>query len=651
MTRTLLKSFLSVAVLVFVLGLAVVWWNRPSATPPYSGNRTTSASESDPPAPGKPNYAGKLTEAGWDRGAAEAVVGLNAEWFEIQAAENPNGLKRQLKLLAELGKHPTLQRFLVEHPEAAGLLAASDDPEQIAAGLGSDNDEYPLVAGVYVQHASPHDASEVAAALERNRDLIVALQRRGLIGCEVLFLFDRKNPSAEVYESWLREAIEAKSAGSDVDFASFVNLVMRHGRPIRRRLRDDESFRLRFRDELWPRLQRAAASEHGTFELYLDEDRIWDLVALDNGEELLKRCGLLPIDLLFGYPEIDHPPYPRPLHNKIVQVLLRREDRTIQALMKFRGEPQFHQLLARDLSSDTVSAALSQLFNAGPNYPERLALYARLSDAALADEVGPPASGIITWVPFYYTVWEVPKKLLQGREPTGMDLFSAVVDPVFLVFDVFSGGTTAAGRKALLVGGKEATEVAARKLAEKGSEKLFVTTLRDTGLELARKQVGKEVAEKMSEKELLNWTITGTMSEMQQAVRSAIGKATTFEITRPVQFMFRYSGLDRETVKRFTGLEARLFMRGDAKVYVRLANVAGTVVGSRSAAFFERTAQDLSLGTAFESEPGQEIVHGGIKQAISAKEQLRAWQQNVSAWWLLNASHDGSSDQSHDEER
>jgi hypothetical protein len=649
MTRRLLKSFVSVAALVFVLGLAVVWWNRDpaSTSPPATGLGV--APESGPVSLAKSNYVGRLTDAGWEREAAEAVVALNAEWFDIQAEENPNGLKRQLRLLVELGKHPTLQRFIAEHPETAGLLAASDDPEKIAAGLDSDTDEYPLVAGIYVQHASPHDAGEVAAALERNRDLIVTLLRRGLIGGEVLFLFERQNPSAEVYESWLREVIEAKSAGSDVEFASFVNLVMRHGRPIRQRLRDDESFRRRFRDELWPRLQRAAAGEQGTFELYLDEDRIWDLVALDNGEELLKRCGLLPIDLLFGYPEIDHPPYPQPLHDKIIQVLLRREDRTIHALMKFRGEPLFHRLLARDLSSDTLSAALTQLFNAGPNYPERLALYARLSDTALAEEVGPPPSGIITWVPFYYTFWEVPKKLLQGREPTGMDWFSAAVDPLFLVVDFLFGGATEPGRKALLVGGKEATAVAVRKLAEKGGEKLFVTTLRDTGLELARKQVGKEVAEKMGEKELLNWTITGTMSEMQQAMRSAIGKATTFEITRPVQFMFRYGGLDRETIKRLTGLEARLFMRGDAKVYVRLTNVAAAAVGSRSAAFFERTAQDLALGTAFESEPGQEIVHGVIKQALSAREQFRAWQQNVSAWWLLNASHDVSNAQLHDE--
>lgn len=651
MSQTLNKPLLSIAALAFAAGSVVMCWNRSTTSTPSPVTRTDSASRSDSITTTKADYTGILTKAGWEHGAAEAVVALNADWFEILSEENPNGLRLQLKLLADLGRSPTLQRFISEHPETAGLLAAADDPVRIAAGLDGDLDSYQLLAGVYVQHAAPQDSSDLAVALERNRDLIVALLRQGLIGCEMLFLFDRRNPSTEDYETWLRDVIEAKLSASDVELASFVNLVMRHGRAIRGRLLNDETFRRRFRGELWPRLLRAAGGEHGMFELYLDDDRIWDLVALDNGEELLKRCGLLPIDLLYGYQEIDHSPYPQSLHDKIIRVLLRREDLTIQALMKFRGEPLFHRLLARDLSSDTLSASLGQLFTAGPNYPERLALYARLSDSALVDEVGPPASGLITWVPFYYTIYEVPKKLLQGRDPTGIDLFSAAVDPVFLVVDVMTGGGTAAGRKALLVGGREATEVTARKLTEKGGEKLFVTTLRDTGLELARKQVGKEVAERLSEKELLNWTITGTMSEMQGAVRSAVGKATTFEITRPVQFMFRYSRVGRETFNGLTGLEARLFMRGDAKVYVRLTNVAGAIVGSRGAAFFDRTAQDLAIATAIESEPGHEIIGASVSQARLANEQFRAWQQNVSAWWLLNASHNTTNSPSRDETR
>ena len=142
----------------------------------------------------------------------------------------------------------------------------------------------------------------------------------------------------------------------------------------------------------------------------------------------------------------------------------------------------------------------------------------------------------------------------------------------------------------------------------------------------------------MGEKELVNWSISGTLSQMQQAVKSTVGKATTFEITKPVQFMFRYSGVGRETWKRWTGMEARLFMRGDAKVFVRLGNVPAAVIGTRSAAFLNRSAQDLSIGAVVESEPGQDVLHGGVNQVLSAKGQLHSWRQNVSAWWLFNAT-------------
>lgn len=631
----LLFWFLAITALTFAVGLIVTYRNGTPISDTEVENKPTQAPVSTLP---MPDYVGRLTDAGWDRLSAEAVVALNSEWFDIQADENPTGLEIQLKLLSSLGKYRALGRFVARHPETAGLLAAAAEPELIAAGLDTDNENYQVISGLYIQHAAPGEANDIAVALKSNRDLICALHGRGMLGCEAIFIFDRTEPSSRDYESWLREAIEARMTASDAEFASFINLVMRHGRALRDRLEDSDEFRRTFRAELWPRLCRAVDGDHAMFEIYLDEDRIWDLIAIDNGEELVRRCGLLPIDLLYGHPEINHAPYPETLHPKIIQILLRREERALHALMKYRGESLFQRFMQRDLSADTFSAALAQLLNSGANYPEKLKLYARLSDTALADEVGPPAEGIVTWIPLYYTVYEVPKKLLQGREPTGMDLFSATVDPVFLVVDVFTGGGAAAGRKALLAGGKEATGAAARKLAEKGGEKLFVTTLRDTGLELAQKRVGKEVAEKMGEKELINWTVTGTLNEMQQVVRSALGKATTFEITKPAQFFFRYGQAGRETWKRFTGMEARLFMRGDAKVYVRLTNLAGSVLGSRGAAFFERTAQDLALGTAIESEQGQDALHATVRHTVPAKEQFRAWQKNASAWWLMNSS-------------
>ncbi|MCS6907720.1 MAG: hypothetical protein RML93_07555, partial [Anaerolineales bacterium] len=403
--------------------------------------------------------------------------------------------------------------------------------------------------------------------------------------------------------------------------------------------------------DLWPRLERAASTEQGWFELYLDDERIWDLIALENGEELLKRCGLLAVDLLYGYEEIGHTPYPERLHPKIIQILLRREELPLQALMKFRQEPEFHRLLERNLAADTLSAALAQLMQAGPNFPQKLAQFARLNDKALADEVGPPPRGIITWIPLYYTVYEVPKKILQGRDTKADELFFAVTDPIFLAIDIASAGEAKIVRQALLAGSKELAEKAAEDLVKKNGRKFLSIILRETGLELASIQVGKEVAEKMSQGELVKWTVTGTLFETQRAVRSAMGKTAVVDITRPARFMSHYSGLDRKTVNRLTELNARLLMRGDGRVYVQLGNTSAAAMGPKSIAFFKHTLADIAFQATIDSEPGQKVIEDASKQAKAVAKEVRAWLKNISAWWLFNSSHDSMSSQQQDQAR
>jgi len=576
-----------------------------------------------------------LESAGWSGDAARALVALNREWFAIQREENPAGFALQLSLLRGLGKHPQLMQFLAIHPETAGLLATLDDPGPIVESLGGPDEDYELLAGCYVQQPAPADALALAIGLMENHDLGCALKRHGLIGAEVLFVFDRDNDVAREYEAWLRDALRSRLEGSDEELASFANLVMRQGPEIRRRLRSDPHFLVRFRQELWPALVGAAGSDKGVFELYLDDPRVWDLLALPNGGPLLRTSGMLGIDLLFGYPEIGHSPYPERLHPFICEVLLNGESQTVEALFRYRGEPLFERLLSRPLTGETRRAALHQLFQAGPDYPSLLERYDCLSDSALTEEVGPAPSGLITWVPFYYTVFEVPKKLIQGRDPSKMEWFQAVCDPAFLVIDIASGGGGKLVRETVTKGGREVAE----KVVEKGTEKVVVTTLRNTALELAEKQLGKKVAKKLSERELANWTITGTLSEMQRAVRNAFGRATTLEVTKPVQFLFRYSGVGRTSWKRWSGMDARLFMRGDSKVYIRMSNRARAVVGSRTVAFFDRAAKDLTVGVVAESEPGQDLLRAGARRVLSVKEQLEEWRKQVSAWWLLNASN------------
>jgi len=640
------QSFVLTALLVFLLGLAVVLLSALNRISHGRKGAEPSSSEPQTPDPVPTENRGAdltitlvrdLVDSGWDAEAAKAVAELNDEFFRIQREENPGGFSRQMILLRGLGKHARLTKFLIEHPETAGLLASVDDPLPIAESMEESAEDYDLVSSCYVQHVAPDDAQALALALKSNHELICRLKGRGLIGAEVLFIFDREDESAIAYESWLREVLQARLQASEEELSSLVNFVMKNGPAIRQRLRSDPEFRMRFPSALWPKLFRAVPSP-GMFEHFADEPRVWDLLMLPEGEILTRRCGLLAIDLLYGYPDVPGYPnsYAKELRPQVIQLLLQGDEMTIDGLYRYRNEPLFAKLLSRSLSSDTLRAAISKLRQAGPAYPDKLIKYARIkSNQGLAEEVGPPShDGLIKWVPLYYTVYDVPRKIMQGRDPSAMDWFQAIVDPAFLVVDIVSAGGGRVVRETVTEGGRTVAEAALKK----GAGEAWVTTLRHTGLELPARQLGEEAAAKLGEKALAKWTVTSTLTEIRNAIVSTVGKATTFDVTRPVQFMFTYSGIGRNSWKQITGMEARLFMRGDAKVFVRFTKLAGAVVGSRTAAFLERTAKDLTIGAIAESEPGQRTTVGAVGLAISAKDQLLAWRKQVSAWWLLNSS-------------
>ena len=581
----------------------------------------------------------ELLNAKWKKEAAEAVVQLNTEFFKIQQEENPIGLKLNLKQLCGLGKHPEFMSLITNHPELASLLARANDPSAIAKCFEKVKEEdYPILASIFVQFCFMDDSTLAASALNNSRDLICNLSRRGQINSEMLFMFDHKKPGAQEYSQWLSEVIKNKLSDSSIEeFASFYHLMLIQGPLIRKKMEQDEIFRHKFSSELWPRLVRIANKQKGMMEIYfqLNDKRIWNILALPSGEELVNRLGLIPINLLYGDKELKHNPYPKELHATIIQILLNKHNNeaVINALFKYRDEPEFKKILERKLSPESLSATCSKLINSGPSDSNLFTKYNKLDDKALSDEVGPPPSGVITWVPFYYTLYEVPKKILQGRDPTGMDLLSAIADPAFLVMDVFSAGGATIGRKTLVAGSKVAIE----RVAEKGTEKAVVVTLRTTGLEIAEKQLTKIVAEKLSEKELAHFTITGTLTAMKSSISSAVGKATTFEITKPLKLLFELSGVSRETWKRMTSLEARIFMRGDARVFVRLGNVPKVMLGTKVVAFLNRSTSDVALGVIVETDPVQDAIEDTAKIAGSIQKITKIeWQQHISAWWLVN---------------
>lgn len=551
----------------------------------------------------------ELTDHGWDDLTAQRAAQLNGPWLSLLAKENPKALQRQRKLLAALGAYPQWNELLFQHPEAASLLATAEKPQPIAKVLQEAGEDYGLVAGLYVRHIAPVDAIRLTNALEDNRDLICSLIRRGLVGSEVLFLFDRSTEAGQEYQKWLREILRIKLNANEDKLASLVHLLLNQGPEILKKMEQDESFRRDFRQKLWPRLTRVVAKTDGMFEFYLDEPHVWKILQLPEGEKLLRDWGALAPRLLYG-----EEGYPKELHSRVIPALIHGDNLSIGPLVQYRKEVLFQQLLKRPLSPETMTGLLRRLNAAGDGYRKLLENFVTLSDKALSEEVGPPPSGVKTWIPLYFTYY-AGKKLVQGRRVSGMDWLVAVADPVAFSLPLAKGISK----------------------GHRLGAAAFNATLKRTGLALARRRFSRNIINRLDSKdaepEAMRWSVTALLSQAQAPLRQEIQQSTTYEITRPVELFFRYSHQGSASLRRWGSLEARLYMRRDARSFLALGK---TAAGQSSVQYLNRLAEAIlpHNGNRSRSDVGSEPL---IEAIQTEHRRLEAWRKNVSTWWLMNA--------------
>lgn len=640
MWRQTVKIFLITLIAVLLVGSAVIYYLKRLPRPEIGETAApSSTAEVIPPAeviptaevrsdaevhPDKTAFSlemrNRFIQEGWTPAAADRFLGLNGGWFAMLRRENPLAYGKQLTLLAALGNYRRLMPFLEEHPESAALFAVAEKPAQRLRLFESAGGDYDFLVNLYVVHAAPMDAELLTDALRNNGDLITRLYRRGLVGSEAIFFFDRTDESGYEYDQWLREILTVKLDKPDAELASLLNMVLKYGPEIRLRLRSEESFRLAFRATIWPKLVRVATDNHDMFDVYLADPRIWDLLARPEGEELLRLRGPLPIDLLYGYPELGRAPYPADLHGTVIQALLRGDEQTIRALMKFRDEPLFHALARRAVSSSVKTAAFKKLFEAGNNYQNLLQRYNIMSDEGLQDEVGPPPNLLQTWMPFYYTLWEVPHKLHQGRNPTSTDWFNSLADPVSFLYPILKIGVAVVNvRKTVLA------------IDQEGK---IDSDLKKTSMQIAKQQLGAELAAKLSDQELIPFGVTGMLTRMQETYREKVSSTTIVDSTGPVRFMLGYSGTSHSSLESLNFIAGRILLRGDGRLLIQPGN---DFPGKEVNRYLATSTQGF-VAASLDPHPGRKKVAAGGVPHQSDHADLTAWRQNVSCWWLMQTS-------------
>lgn len=571
----------------------------------------------------------RLLAAGWTQSAAVAVVDLNQTHFNI-LAEYPARLESHLEKLERLGEYenlsilPTLERY----PELAALYSGAQSPIQLERAFVAD-DCAGIYSGMFQLIIDMDEQNALAEAFQRHETSICALGKQGITAPATIFIFDRDRPGAKEYERWLDEVVSQALRSTHLEDAvtEILAMAINQGEYLRSRLGKDAEFRRQFRARLWPafvRVTDCSSKPEGEcdtpFELIADEPRVWDLLLQDRGEELLKKGGLLAVEFFTDPPEgVVFPSNLRPLAR---EALLEGNNNTLSALVRFQEEPLFRQLMLReDLDAELRQSILGDLNRVCPDtlpqcpdLEKRMRALGNFSLATLREDLAPEPEGIQTWIPLYSSYYLV-KKIAQGRDVSAIDITFATMDVAFIAVDIFTLGSSKTVTQTIKTSSKAVTQTvkqSAKTLAKETAESVAKKTIKRSA-----KAIGKEVLEQSFKQGRMMAAVTKSyfkkIIRMPSQVNRSVDNAIAFDITKPTQWMFEKTGIGRKSMKKLTGLEARVFMRKDARLIVNPRNGYTGIL----------------LSEFIESAGAEEISEMVLN--------LGTWQRHTSAWWFDNA--------------
>ena len=620
--RPIPSKLLKVALTIVLMACAAVAFLQFRESPAAKRERDIATSKQ-----AEPDLALKLTArlkaSGWQDASAQAVVGLNLDRYRWLRDAADVVLEREFKGYEALLPDGEVAQLLERHPQMAGVLILAHDPAAVAQGIFScsEADDQRRLIGSFAKYTEPADVSVWAAALSRHGRCIAGLLRRCQAWpVDALFLFPTSDIGvAEEYSQWLNEVLDpAALPTSDDETLSLIEFILSAGPEVRRRMIADPSFRQAFRGVIWPTFKRCVERSGGelrsrsAWELFATTPHIWDLLERSDGEALFQRVGMLAADLLYGGDAV----LPE-LREKAAQLLLLGNQDLVERGFggSWSRHPQFRRLmLERHLSDDQILAACTKL--AAENDPDALlGRWNQMRDAAVAEDIGPPPEGVRTTVPGF-AIYYAGKKLVQGRAVGWGDAIGVAGDAVTLF--------TLGGGKVLTESGKQAANAAVQ-------QKLRQEAVKD----IAR-LTSRELAEQASKKELGSFVAHHALRLIPAELKEGFLKAAVIDITQLVKGSFTLMsrlGIGRESFKKIMNLEARVFMREDAKVFV---SVPSALAGNnRCAQFLNATAMNASFDAAARTQPAQDAV---VKTIRVARDQTERWQQNLACWWSGHAT-------------
>jgi len=616
-----------------------------------------------------------------------------AQWYLLDREAFEKHLRQSLFLVND----PVLMGELEDSPELVNLvLRVLEHSEECARDLVSICQSNPeAVKELYLFFSDTEEAIRLTEILKRPEfcERILKLYERSPGNLDFVQLFEladevwKEDPKrAEIYQWWLFRLVDRYLEMDSESFHSHEPFMMLNffSKPILEGLQREPALRAGFK-EYWIVLERvigkmaeerialaekeAEKSKAGETskegdemqkrdQVYLNvlldfvsDENLWTFLPLFSPEKVEKiylRVGNGGSFLLThraflkeGEPE---DPKTRNARERLANLLIAADEEQLYSIFQIREEayPDLAAFLNRALDDENVRKGVIYLGNLGWAAHEEVMYWSRLSDAVLLKEEPFRLEEVVSAVDFIPggDISRLVEKMMDGRRVQGEDWVCAGIDTAFLIPDLVSGVVTVStgGAAAPLAGGvaaakagvKGAAKVGAKVAVKRGVKIGMRNLTRKTQKELM-KHGGKKALSLRSGMDIL-WNARAEMHKLLKV---------NANITDCVRLAFKNSKLGCNSFKNMTGLDARIFMRGDRRVVMQVDIARGVerVAGDGAASFVISKGIEAASSLVKHAKDQKEMVKR-LREIHQTYQTLRAglseetlWKSELSSWW------------------
>lgn len=580
-------------------------------------------------------------------------------WYEY----NPQELDRQIGAFSCLKGKLDIQQRLLKDPDFATLTAAVaavdvESARTLLDSLPEDSEDGIVVRSLYALYATPNDAIHLSRMLcsGANQKYIIELFKQGCGDIAFLKFFELLEENREtaphaalVYQKWLYslldEMLAADPESDDAD-NNYVLLVSQ-SEPLMETLKSNEEFCEHFFVKYWNDYSEILKSipsddeyKEAKFLSYISNDDLWNfLIAYpETGVQLVKIYGEFAPYFLMKKEFLDNPL----AKERIATLMLSANNEQEQAFCQIPDDVLFlyAKFLQRNLDYSTLMNGTLVIVNA-ENLGSDSCAKAKLQywDEKLSDEAlkrdDDFANNEVTLTSFItgYDICVVIYKCFDGRNITKSDMAMAGIDTVFLIPEAIAFITAPA------TSGGSVVTVESAKGAIKGAVKL--------GVKSAAKQTAKQAVKNTSKSVVKRIMLAGVKASRQVVrkewiaqTKNYLSKMTKYDITSKIQTIFEKSLMKNSTFKKISGLDARIFMRSDRRIYFNLGTAVKKIAGANVTKVITDDVLIGSAGYMILSQPEVQDafinVKNSIEKSISQKSEDENWKADLSAWWMIN---------------